>query len=278
MSQNFDNRRRAFADVVTIDAWHDAFDGEKARADLHADIVFGIARVGGEAESPVRFRLSIKRAEIVLVIPPTEPVKIDPSSVSRDSPDLPARVTEVVEHNSHAKAGVTAGLSISRTGVDGTLAGEAGAQTTVSTSKKLEATGTVEFMVVTQSKTADGHYRWTVQPRQSRVLQGRPWDATSKARATLVDKRRDKSKGIPPIVRVEVRCRREDLVIEDLTVKDEKLWHSIKARAGFSNRLTAAESYIRDRLEEEGFEAKNIAEMFTELTLAAVTAESSSEH
>jgi hypothetical protein len=91
VSKNFDNRRRAFADVVTIDAWHDAFDGEKARADLHADIVFGTARVGGEPESPIRFRLSIKRAEIVLVVPPSEPITIDRSSVSRDSPDLPGR-------------------------------------------------------------------------------------------------------------------------------------------------------------------------------------------
>jgi hypothetical protein len=131
-------------------------------------------------------------------------------------------------------------------------------------------------MVVTQSKTADDDYRWTVEPRRSRILQGRPWDAVSKPRAKLVDKRKDRTKGIPPTVRVEVRCRREDLVIDDLTVKDEKLWESIKARAGFSNRMAAAESYIRDRLEEEGFEAKNIQDAFSELTLGTATAESSS--
>jgi hypothetical protein len=92
MSQHHDNRRRAFADVVSIDAWHEPFDGEHGRADLHADIVFGTARVGGEAAAPVRFRLSVKRAEIVLVVPSSEPVSIDRGTVSRDSPDLPAQL------------------------------------------------------------------------------------------------------------------------------------------------------------------------------------------
>jgi hypothetical protein len=63
-------------------------------------------------------------------------------------------------------------------------------------------------------------------------------------------------------------------VIEDLAVKDEKLWESIKARAGFSNRMAAAESFIRDRLEEEGFDTKNIQDAFGELTLGTATADS----
>lgn len=74
MSQNADNRKRAFADVVSIDAWHDSFSEAYASVDLHADVVFGTARVGGECDSPIRFRLSVKRAEVVIVIPNTEPV------------------------------------------------------------------------------------------------------------------------------------------------------------------------------------------------------------
>jgi hypothetical protein len=38
--------------------------------------------------------------------------------------------------------------------------------------------------------------------------------------------------------------------------------------------MAAAESYIRDRLAEEGFDAKNIQDIFTELTLGSATAES----
>jgi hypothetical protein len=72
MTNNFDNRKRAFADVVTIDAWHDSFSGDHAKVDLHVDVAFGTARVGGEMEAPVRFRLSAKRAEVIVIIPESE--------------------------------------------------------------------------------------------------------------------------------------------------------------------------------------------------------------
>jgi hypothetical protein len=97
------SRKRAFADVVTIDAWHDAFNDQTSAADLHADVVFGTARVGGETDAPVRFRLSVKRAEVVVVIPEAEPVAVDRKSVSRDAPDLQGKFTEVVEQSAHAK-------------------------------------------------------------------------------------------------------------------------------------------------------------------------------
>ncbi|MBN8956802.1 MAG: hypothetical protein J0H17_09515, partial [Rhizobiales bacterium] len=67
--------------------------------------------------------------------------------------------------------------------------------------------------------------------------------------------------------------RREDLLIRDLEVKDEGLWETIRRRAGFKNRLAAAESYIRDRLAHEGLEVKNIEDIFGAVTLASTTAE-----
>jgi hypothetical protein len=78
----------------------------------------------------------------------------------------------------------------------------------------------------------------------------------------------------PPTVRVEVKCRREDLIIEDLEIKDETLWQAAKRKAGFKNRLAAAESYIREHLSKEGLEVKNIEDVFGTVTLGSVTAES----
>lgn len=93
-------------------------------------------------------------------------------------------------------------------------------------------------------------------------------------RLTLIDQRKDRSKGIPPTVRVEVRCRREDLMIGDLEIKDEGLWESVRRRVGFKNKLAAAESYIRDYLSQEGLEVKNIEDIFGTVTLASAMAES----
>jgi hypothetical protein len=275
MTRNFDNRRRAFADVVSIDAWHDAFNSENSIVDLHADVVFGKARIGGEPESPVRFRLSVRRAEVVVVIPGTEPVRVDRKTVSRAVTQREGTVVESVERAAKANVKGNASASFGQSGISGSISGESGAQANISASKKIEISAAFEFMKITQSKTADDHYRWIIEPQQSGYLEGRPWDGAKEPRLKLIDKRTDRSKGIPPSVRVEVRCRREDLIVEDIEVKDETTWASLKRAAGFRNKLVAAESYIRDRLAEEGFEVKNVGEIFIELILGAVTPEAS---
>jgi len=274
MLPNSDNRKRAFADVVTIDAWHDDFDDDRCRVDLHADVVFGTARVGGEAESPVRFRLSVKHAEVVVVIPDTEPVSVDRKSVSRDSPELEAHLTAIVEESSQLHGKGTVSASASSVALAASAAIEGGAQASRSASKKIEVSGAIQLMLVRQSKTAEGYYRWSIEPRAIKALEGRPWDAVKQPRLTLVDRRKDRSKGIPPSVRVEVRCRREDLSIDDLEIKDEGIWEAVKRRAGFRNRMAAAISYIRDHLSAEGLEVRNIEDAFGHVTLASVTAES----
>jgi len=274
MAMNSDNRRRAFADVVTIDAWHEAFTEETSKVDLHADVVFGTARVGGEMEAPVRFRLSVKRAEIVVIIPELEPVSVDKTSVSRDSPELEGRLTEIIEQATHASAeGIISAQVSASSGAHASVSGKARAAGDFSKSKKLEVSETIQLILATQSKTEDGHYRWLMEPGNSSVLKGRPWDAAKKPRLKLVDCRSDRGKGIPPTVRVEVRCRREDLAIEDIEIKDKKLWESVKNRIGFKNRLAAAESYIRDRLTEEGLQVKNISDVFGQITLGSTTAQ-----
>lgn len=271
MSKN--NRRKAFADVVTIDAWHNAFNGAQARVDLHADVVFGTARLGGEVEAPVRFRLSVKRAEVVVIIPDSEPLSVDPTSVAREVPEQQGRLTEVFESATSANAKGNASVGFSSNGIKVATGGEVGVQGHISTNKKIEVSADVHFMTITSSKTADGDYRWIIQPSTTNTLDGRPWDATKQPRLMLIDRRNDRTKGIPPTVRVEVRCLREDLIIEDLEIKNEGAWEAAKRRVGFKNRFAAAVSYIRDRLVDEGLEARNIDDIFGQVTLASATAE-----
>ena len=117
MAKNVSNRKRAFADTVSIDAWTGNFANGK-NVSFHADVVFGTARVGGEEDSPVRFRLSVKRAEVVLVIPDFEPVKVDPKTVFRGTPEPEGRVTSTEERSTDANAKAGADVSMSLTGID----------------------------------------------------------------------------------------------------------------------------------------------------------------
>lgn len=60
---NSGSRRRALAEVVTIDAWTAPFSNKNRRVDLRSDVTFGVARIGNEEDSPVGVWLSINRAD-----------------------------------------------------------------------------------------------------------------------------------------------------------------------------------------------------------------------
>jgi hypothetical protein len=273
VARNLSNRKRAFADVVSIDAWMGDFTKGR-RVSFHADVVFGTARVGGEAASPVRFRLSVKRAEVVLVISDFEPVKVDPKAVFRGTPEPEGRVTATEERSTRANAKGEVGISISHGDMDAKAAIGAGAHTSISSQQKIEMASPVHSMHVKQSKNSEGYYRWEIKSDDEKALEGRPWNP-SEPSARLIDQRSSDSTSIPPSVRVEVRCRREDLIIEELELKDENLWQEVRRRAGFKKRFAAAVSYIRDQLLEEGLYVANIDDAFGQLTLGSAIAHDS---
>jgi hypothetical protein len=275
MSGNSENRKRVFADVISVDAWHPSFENETRKADLCADVVFGIARVGGEEESPVRFRLSIKRAEVVIVIPETEPVRVEKSSVVRSAPPVPqgtVKSRSAVDVKARGKIGSS--LAASSAGINASASTEFGAESGVEATHVVESENALLQMIVTSSTTVEGYYRWAIESANGKPLLGRPWDS-NEPRLRLVDQRRGSKDALAPIVRLEVRCRREDLVITDLELKDGSLWASIKRQAGFKNKMAAAESYIRDRLTKEGLEVRHFSDKFGVLTLGNVIAEES---
>jgi hypothetical protein len=268
MSGLGNNRSRVFSEVVSIDAWHRPFGDGAELVDLHADVVFLSARVGEEQESTVRFRLGIKRAEVVVVVPEHEPVAIDKWSVQRDAQEFQGRVTETFGQSASAAGEMAAGTSASgpHFSARGRLAAE------VQASKVIERSAPLRLIVALQGKSPDEHYQWTLTPQSAGVLQGKSFDP-SVPRLKLRDIRTDTSRGLPPCVRVDVRCRQEDLAIDDILIKDEGRWAKIQSRFGFANRRAAAIAYIRRALIEEGLDVANIDDPFGRVTLASVLAE-----
>lgn len=271
MTSSSNDARQAFTEVVAIEAWHSPFTEGRVQ-DLSVDVVFGTAPIGEDAASPVRFRLSIRRAEVVVVIPDVEPASVDPTSVSRDTPKLKGVMT--TRRSRSAKRSFVAKLfgKLSLTAPAATAAAGAKLEVAASREALVEGQGAIENIAITQSKSEDGHYRWILLPHFEDTLSGRPWDPLAQPRLKLIDERRDVSVGIPPAVRVEVRCRREDMVISELVLKDEGLWESVQGKVGFRNRMAAAESLIRDRLIDDGLEVGDMGELFARLTLASVAA------
>jgi hypothetical protein len=273
MSNNSANHTRAFADVVTIDAWHSAFVEGRAKVSLHADVVFGTARLGGEPDSTIRFKLSIKRAELVVIVPETEPLRIDKASIARDAPKRTGSETKTVKEGASISTEGKVGVSLGTTTAQGEVGVQSSGKKKSETQTKTIITSRFSDMLVTQSMTAERDYRWSIECRPGEVLDGRPWDGLKHPRMKIIDTRRDPDSGVPPAVRLEMRCRREDLSISSIQLKDNNMWKRVRSRLGFGNRILAAEAYIIHRLAEEGLTTRNFSDRYGEILLATTIAE-----
>lgn len=274
MADENDNRLKAFAEVISIDAWHEQFSEDRQIADLHADVVFGTARVGGERESPVRFRLSLKRAELIIIIPDSEPIGVDRSTIARLG--NAATFTRTTEQTTQTTRSLEGGgnASISGAGASGALSVKGRAEKSTSLNEKLEGKEEVLSIKVTHrfnnNDKTDG---WRFESAlEDASLDGRPWDAMQSPLLKLVDKRKGGSRKVEPSIRLEIRCLREDMKIEDIIIKDETLRGKLAGKVGFTNNLKAAEAYIRNKLEELGLEAGDLSDDFAKIKLAEVTA------
>lgn len=269
------NQKQGLADVVTVDAWHDAFGNGAETADLHVDVVFMSGRFGGRAQEDVRFRLSLKAAEVVVVLPAHEPAAIDPRSVSRDAPSMSGQDNETRKSSRQASANLGLKGDAAATGMSAAASAGLEAGAAVSRERTLEITRAITGMTATQSRTDDGDYRWTVTPTIGAVLEGRPW-SSDVPRLAIRDLRTDPALTLPPALRVEVRCRREDLHISDIALRDEGRWNVMKLSPHHRNKMKAAEALIRTRLFEEGLMTgtEDLSDPYARMTLTVVAVES----
>jgi hypothetical protein len=271
MTSNYVNRQKCFTDVVSIDAWHEKSSDDGATVDLHTDVVFVTARIGGEAQSKVHFRLSIKQAELVVIIPESEPFAVDRRSVARfiDIKTMTLSIEESTDAHGAIEGNTELGASPGKVSASVHAKLSANVERTVKeTSKRTEERAPIN--ITHRYLNSENSDSWTFQPVTDVALDGRPWDPLkSPPLLRLVDMRSNRKRGIAPSVRLVIRCAREDLDITDIELKDSNL---LNGWIPSKNGLKAAEAYIRNKLEEVGLEIGDISDKFAKILLADVVA------
>jgi hypothetical protein len=251
--------QHAFADTVAIDAWYDPFTEDCHRADLRVDVTFRKdVPVGSEPESPVRFRLGLRRAEVAVIIPDDGSIAIDRDSVAREALDIAGHRRITQAKNQKIVCSGEVGIDLNH-GVSGksNLGGEINYSQAIET----ELNQNLRLMMVVHS------------PTSGPVLDGKPWHATSEPRLKLIDKRSKKAKQLSSVT-VEIRCRREDLYISNLELKEDDRRKIFLRRKQNPNAMAAAEGYIRACLERAGLDLNigSIDEKFMKLILSRICA------
>lgn len=257
------NNPRAFADVISIEAWRSKYDETSGYADLFIAIAFSDGGRIGSGDDPVRFHMSLKRAEVHVVLDVGGLLSIRRGTVARHEPP-----TQMVKRSVEGAKGknVEGDASIGSGGVN--LTASFGERDSVNVTDSWEEERNPFGLKVSPWNTSEGFaFKIGPGPNHDRLV-GVPWKA-SERRMVIIDKGRDRLHGIPPEAVVEIRCRREDLIIEDIVFPNKKFtW----AKLPKSKKMVINE-YIRKEIQSMGFDCGLLEDGFANLMLADMVTE-----
>ncbi|WP_157196438.1 hypothetical protein [Methylobacterium sp. 88A] len=270
---NLDNRKRALNEVVSLDAWHKGFTKSRKASDLHVDVTFSEGRIGEDSDSNVRFRLSLKQAQIVVVVPPNEPAKVQVATVRREDKDVKVKTEKVLTSKNKGNIGLSANADAGANQLNASVKAGVEISSEALRLKTIKILEKAYAMTATQFRTRDEHYAWRIEPAAENILNGKPWNATREPRMKIEDTRADREKGIEPSIRVEIRCRREDFEIRDIMYKNGGTWGNLLEHHFNQNKILAAQAVIRTRLFESGLLHGELSDPFAEITICAIISE-----
>ena len=241
------NQKRAFPDLVSLDAWHYEFNEDTREADVRIDVSFDTARLGREQNSRVQFEVQLRRARLQVDLPPSHhaPVHLmyGTSSLRKST-----RTTQT----ENKKRGRVAGSS-SVKNTSAAMNADAELEKTTSTNHGSETLEEINSTICKPGFTNESAW-WNFYNLNDELLDGFPWKSDGSGKITVVDHRASLVRSseienqLHHPIEVFVECRREDL---EITIKPDTLVQAIldKIPIGVSDRrLAAAESYLRDVL------------------------------
>ncbi|MGR3563853.1 MAG: hypothetical protein ACU0FH_13680 [Heliomarina sp.] len=246
-----DNRTRALWEAVSLDGWIGKFD-DSGVASVHVDVVFRNGSFGEDPTVPIRFKIALKRAEVVVKIGPDQPLKVIKKSIQREKSFAdPVQIEETVATKSTAQAQAISELSAdllkSKIGASGEFSQEKEFQ--------IRQNKSVQRLIQQHFTTPDSHPAWEIKitPASDEYLYGAPWEAEAEPRFSV-----KRTSDLVPnqeevTICIEVRCRREDIEILDLEQKDTEKQSRFRRKKNSDVNLAAAEQLIKAELEKAGF-------------------------
>ena len=206
------NNKRIFSNLVAVEIDCDKITESNKETDLMLYMSFNEARLGGNPNDKVSFKVQVHKAECFIIvgeeIEKNENIMIDKNSILRTNPSHEKEIEEGAgQSNQKIWGGVlrlkkAVGLDINTSRTDSS-------QETI---KKTYKAGSINYTYHPISKNQLG---WILTPEAgSSNLQGSVWNGSQKM-LKLIDKRID-PKHILASVKLIIECRRDDLRITNI--------------------------------------------------------------
>ena len=206
------NNKRIFSNLVAVEIDCDKITESNKETDLMLYMSFNEARLGGNPNDKVSFKVQVHKAECFIIVGEgaerNENVVIDKSSVLRINPSHEKDIEESAGESS--KKYLKGNLSLGKFFNIGAGAGKTdGSEKTI---KKTYKAGNIDY---TYHPVSKNQLRWLLTPEAgSSNLQGSVWNGSQKM-LKLIDKRID-PKHILASVKLIIECRRDDLRITNI--------------------------------------------------------------
>jgi len=258
------NTDRIIPSGLSVFGWY-AKTNEDGIVSVHVDVGFNVGKFGGKPSDQVEFELNLTRAEIVVVCGGgAEPRFSTIAKVKKP----PVAISETRKQKTTGSAEGQLEL-----GFDGMprskVSGKAGGQKSFEhvTTSEVEVIAT-DFLV-RHLRTPGGEPAWEVSSDNNKPLQGNPWDANECPRIQVRMPAKDSL--AEPTIRVEVRCRGEDLDFgSGIKLKDKSKRGIFSKISNNAKNLAAAEQYLKTVLENEGLVLEAPGEKYGSMVLADV--------
>ncbi|MFD1786631.1 hypothetical protein ACFSC3_03500 [Sphingomonas floccifaciens] len=276
MAENTHNRLRQLQGLISIDAWH----GESTvtgHVDLRAYVNFDEARLGGQSDDEVAFRLSLRKAELILRQSEPKSFKFDPAHLWRGDKSISverktlknAGRKNIRSRSSDLEASKSPKLSFSS---------ERSSEDSISGSVESKAEESSKTINVSFSRNDPTRPGWILKPREdaprvkdAEVLYGQPWDEDEISLAKLIMNKNHASAEMLSMLSIYVICRQEDLVFHDIKIKGQNgTWITMPEA---SPKRFVIQEYLRKSLMSEGLPGSDLHNPFAIVHLGEAISE-----
>lgn len=257
------NFSKVLTDVLSVDSWYTRSSADGS-FDIFVDISFRSARIGGDnKDEDLLFDLAIRKAELCFFVEDESRAKI----VKRTVKNFPGSIvsTEVESNQIHRSRNISGSAQTAISAGGRAIGIEAGyslkANTDRNQEKTIESEG--EGAVVAELHFSPvGGYRWEISPRGRDILLGRGWSRTDSLLSMKSDSKVDMERAG---IRVEISCRQDDVVVNNLRTKTKaNIW---KAWTEPSPKRLVALQYIQKCLQSGGLEFRDVSNPYCRLTI-----------
>ncbi len=266
---NGNNQVRVFSELLAIDAWHKPLRYDGGTSSVHVDLSFHEGRIGGDDPAiPFVFRVRLKKATLSVKV--EQPLKIDRDSVARSIPVATAEHKRIVSLKESAKMNANAGGKITTKSLMIAAGASASAGRDTLREEEVRFMQEIPRILATPKPKSAGEYAWELSASQADTMDGPPWNAKDEPRLSiksLLIRQR-----IDPTIKIAVSCRLEDIVIDDLRLKDNGIMSAIKHVIFSPINEAAAIQQLKLTLRDANLEFGEMNDIFSEILIADVLA------